>query len=365
MSERANTAVPVEIRDTLDALHCGAFVLRGDGRIAHANRRLAEMLGWSREAVVGHDLADLLASPNDRKAIEPLIDCRPAEVELTLRSATGTTLNAVLAARPMRDGCGEDGYRLVTAIDITSLRREERRAQEQYEEISRLSDTILTQALDLKHQSEWLEDRVRERTRELHEANLESIYMLAMASEARDEETGAHLRRIERFARLVARELGFPARHAERIGYSAILHDVGKIAVPDEILKKPGPLTDEEYATLKNHTIVGERILSEKPFFEIARAIARSHHENWDGSGYPDERRGDEIPVAARIVRLVDVFDALVSERVYKGSWPARKAADYIAERAGTWFEPELVRVFSEVFARGSFDPGASDDAAS
>src|SRR5206468_3740819 len=142
----------------------------------------------------------------------------------------------------------------------------------------------------------WIR-RGRGRTAERHEANMDAIYMLAVASESKDEDTGAHVRRLERYSRTLARELGFGEREAETVGYSAILHDIGKIHVPDHILKKPGPLTDDERRVIQEHTLAGEHILSVKPFFHMARRIARHHHENWDGSGYPDRAAGADIPV--------------------------------------------------------------------
>jgi putative two-component system response regulator len=172
---------------------------------------------------------------------------------------------------------------------------------------------------------------------------MESVYMLAVASEAKDEDTGAHVRRIQALTEVVARALGLVASQAEQMGVAAILHDVGKIHVPDHILKKPGKLTDEERAIMEQHTVIGERILSKTRFFDEARRIARSHHENWDGSGYPDATVGDATPLSARIVHVVDVFDALISPRVYKPAWRFDDAADWIRDHAGQWFDPAVV----------------------
>lgn len=185
--------------------------------------------------------------------------------------------------------------------------------------------------------------------------------MLAVASEAKDADTGAHVRRIERYAEAMARELGLPESEVERIGYSAILHDVGKMQVPDEILKKPGSLTDDERDEIQQHTLVGERILSRLAFFDEARRIARSHHENWDGSGYPDGLAGEAIPLSARIVRLVDVYDGLTSRRAYKEAWSPELSADYIRRGAGTLFDPKLVETFDILFERGAFTWLAGD----
>ncbi len=229
----------------------------------------------------------------------------------------------------------------------------EKNLKEQYDIIAKLSNNVMNSAMDLKHDNEILEVRVRERTRELTEANIDAIYMLAIASEAKDEDTGAHVRRIFRLTREIAAGLGMSSRQAEDLAYASVLHDVGKIHVPDQILKKPGPLTDDEWKVMREHTIAGERILSDKPFFSHARKIARSHHENWDGSGYPDATAGEHIPIEARIVHLADVYDALTSPRVYKAAWKPVEAADFIRESKGHMFDPDLVSLFDDLIKSG------------
>lgn len=233
------------------------------------------------------------------------------------------------------------------------LRETEHRLQEQLSAVSSLSDTVLQQALALKSQTRDLEERIRERTAELREANFDTLYMLAIACEAKDQDTGRHLTRIQCLARDLAVEIGIAADLADAVGRAAIVHDVGKMHVPDEILKKPGPLTPEERQVMQQHTVAGERILSGGPFFATARRIARNHHENWDGSGYPDGLAGHAIPLEARIVHIVDVFDALVNERVYKPAWPVERAVAEIGQQAGRHFDPELVDAFGRIAARG------------
>jgi putative two-component system response regulator len=210
--------------------------------------------------------------------------------------------------------------------------------------------------VDLKGYSQKLEERVAERTAALHAANLDAIYMLAVASEAKDQDTGRHVRRIREYARLLALEMSLGEAESEQIGYSAVLHDVGKMHVADQILKKPGALTPAERTEMQQHTIIGERILSEQPFFARARRIARSHHENWDGSGYPDATSRNEVPIEARIVHLADVFDALTSPRVYKHAWSAKDAAGVIRESRGRMFDPDVVDAFNSLYARGAME---------
>ena len=224
-------------------------------------------------------------------------------------------------------------------------------AKNQYEIVTELANNVMSSAMDLRDDNEVLEQRVRVRTAELREAHLDTIYMLAIASEAKDEDTGQHVRRIERLARLLAAEMGM-CREAESIGLAAILHDVGKIHVPDHIIKKPGKLTDEERAAMQEHTTAGEHILGDNPFFAPARRIARSHHENFDGSGYPDRTSGNEIPVEARIVHLADVYDALVNPRVYKPAWTPQDAMKFIRDQKAKMFDPDVVRAFASVQKR-------------
>lgn len=346
---------PAEITRTLDALHCGALLIHRAGAIAHANPRFCKMTGFSADDVIEREVRTFYADDEAGEVLRRIAEefSLEREGEAHVPCADGRMLPVALAGRLLGDQPPLSDYRVVTIIDITAVKQAEERCRTQYQAITELSDTVLKQALDLKHYSERLEDRVRERTRELHEANMEAIYMLAVASEAKDEDTGAHVRRIQEYSEAVAAEMGMSKARAERLGHSAILHDVGKIAVPDEILKKPGPLTDDERRRMQQHTIAGERILSEKPFFEESRQIARSHHENWNGSGYPDGLSGDAIPPAARIVHLVDVFDALRNRRVYKGAWPLDKTMAMIRDGSGKAFDPDVVRAFEALLADG------------
>ena len=245
------------------------------------------------------------------------------------------------------------GRALRESTTAQQLRAAEARLREQYHAVSQLGDTVLEQALALKHHMQTLEQKVRERTAELEASHLDSIYMLALASEVKDEDTGLHVRRIERSSRLLAGELGLELREAESIGRAAVLHDVGKMHVPDGILKKPGPLTADERSMMQQHTVAAERILLDRPYFSTARRIARSHHEHWDGTGYPDRLSGETIPLEARIVHLADVYDALVNTRVYKPAWDDEKAVDYIKHSAGVQFDPRVVRAFIKLHGRG------------
>lgn len=189
-----------------------------------------------------------------------------------------------------------------------------------------------------------LERLVHERTLQLEEAVREGVLMLALAAEARDDNTGEHVQRISHLTRSICLELGMSDKESENIGFFSMMHDVGKIHIPDDILRKPGPLTEKEWTIMKEHTVIGERILGDKPFYQTAREIARSHHEKWDGSGYPDGLRGKAIPLVARAV--ADVFDSLTHERPYKKAWPAGKALREMKALSGGHFDPEILEVF-------------------
>ena len=193
-----------------------------------------------------------------------------------------------------------------------------------------------------------LERIVRERTEELHKSRLELIQRLGYAAERRDTDTGAHIVRMSRYCEAVARALGMSAEESEQILNTSPLHDVGKIAIPDSILLKPGPLTPDEFEIMKTHAAIGGAMLanSDSAFLRMAEQIARTHHERWDGNGYPMGLRGEEIPIAGRICAVCDVFDALTSERPYKKAWTLDAAVKEIKKMSGTFFDPAVVEAF-------------------
>lgn len=356
-----------QFAESMDALACGAVLLSRDGTVVHVNPRACAMTGFAREDVEGKRLTDFYPRAEDQEhLVSALVKMeQPSEGEFHIPTAGGESLPVVISGRvwhaPHRGGkaaADQADYYAITLTDISSLKQAEADLRNQYRIIADLSNTILSQALNLRDYSHELEDRVSERTADLHRANMDALYMLAVASESKDQDTGDHVRRMQKACQLLAREMGLPAAEVERIGYSAILHDVGKIHVPDHILKKPGPLTTEERAAIQEHTLAGERILAESPFFETARRIARSHHENWDGSGYPDRAGRLEIPIEARIVHLADVYDALTTPRVYKSAWTPEDAAEVIVESSGRMFDPEVVKAFVSLRVRGELSGG-------
>jgi len=187
---------------------------------------------------------------------------------------------------------------------------------------------------------------LQKRRARVEQQNRQTMGMLARLVEARDTDAGAHLHRIQYFSRALALHTGLSQREAQEIGQAALMHDVGKANVPDAILKKTAPLTPEEWRVMQEHTVWGDRLLTENQDFESARLVARWHHEHWDGRGYPDGLAGEEIPLAARIVAVADVYDALISKRSYKNAWPEEKAIAELRQMAGSHLDPALVESF-------------------
>ena len=204
--------------------------------------------------------------------------------------------------------------------------------------------------LEIQSQNQVLEAKVRERTRELVEAQIEIIERLAIAAEFRDDNTGQHTQRVAQMSALLARQLGLPDAQVSLIARAAPLHDVGKIGVPDTILLKIGKLTPAEFELVKQHTVIGARILSggKFPLLRLAEDIAYSHHERWDGDGYAGLRKTD-IPLAGRIVAVADVFDALTHGRPYKPAWSVEEASAEIAREKGGQFDPDVVDAFLRI----------------
>jgi len=212
---------------------------------------------------------------------------------------------------------------------------------------------LLTQYQQYKiisDRSRWLERRVSEATSEIRLRERETLLRLARAGEYRDEETGNHVIRMAKYSRVIAEQLGFSKDDADVIEMAAPMHDIGKIGIRDDILLKPGKLTHEEFEIMKRHTIIGYDILKDSPskFLQMGGIIALSHHEKFDGTGYPYGKKGNEIPIEARIVAVADVYDALVSERPYKNAWSMDAALDYMESHSGKHFDPDALYAFKE-----------------
>ena len=209
-------------------------------------------------------------------------------------------------------------------------------------------------SLEAKEQERMLQEKVRRQTEEIRVSREEIALRLIAAQEYRHDETGAHIRRIGLYAETVSKAMGYTEEHTEMLRLTAPMHDVGKIGIPDSILLKPARLTPQEWDIMKRHTAIGAQILGGKsvPHLRLARDIALSHHEKWDGSGYSQGLSGPDIPEAARIVAIVDVYDALVHDRVYRPAFPEDRALDIMDKDRGAHFDPDLFAVFVQVLPR-------------
>ncbi len=218
--------------------------------------------------------------------------------------------------------------------------------------------------LELKRHRDHLQELVDERTLELKQSKEAAIEVMGIVAESRDPETGGHIQRTKNYVRILAEKLAENPKYKdiltkdmiELIYHSAPLHDLGKVAISDNILLKPGPLTAEEFETMKTHTTIGENTISitqkrfaDSEFLSIAKEIAGSHHERWDGTGYPRGLKGDVIPLSGRIMALADVYDALVSRRTYKEPIIHSEVVQMIKDERGTHFDPDLVDTFLQL----------------
>ncbi|WP_285163284.1 response regulator [Shewanella goraebulensis] len=205
--------------------------------------------------------------------------------------------------------------------------------------------------LSLYDQKRLLESEVELRTKELRETRFEIIRRLGRAAEYKDNETGLHVIRMSHYARLLAIAAGHSSRFCELLYNAAPMHDIGKIGTPDAILRKPGKLDADEWKEMQAHAAIGAEIIGEHddPLLQMAKRIALSHHEKWDGSGYPNGLSGEEIPIEGRIIAIADVFDALTSARPYKKAWTVEDTMGLIEKESGKHFDPELVEKFKSV----------------
>ncbi len=261
----------------------------------------------------------------------------------------------------------------ITAVNDRELRRRGMEAGaddflskpfDEVELLARIRNSVRVRRYydNLEQQREQLEVAVHERTAALNEAiakltqiqvdlrasQEETIYRLSRAAEFRDDETGQHLQRMSRYCQLIGRRIGLDENTCELLRIASPMHDVGKLGIPDRILLKPGRLTSEEFAVMKGHAEIGYRILvgSDATPLKIAATIAYTHHEKWDGNGYPRALKGEEIPLSGRIAAVADVFDALTSARPYKPAWKLEDALELMKTNRGAHFDPNLVDAF-------------------
>jgi putative two-component system response regulator len=291
--------------------------------------------------------------------------CAEEEPDLVLVDYMMPGLDGLEFIRRFRDlaGRGDIPIIMVTTEDLKEVRHEAlRRGATDFlskpvdatEFTARISNllTLRQSQLQLRDRAALLKDEVVQATADIVDREHEVIFRLSRAAEYRDPETGHHIMRMAHFSRLIARGLGLSTEEQDLVFRAAPMHDVGKVGTPDDILLKPGRLTEAEFETMKEHASIGYRILEHSPIhlLQAGAEIALSHHEKFDGSGYPNGLAGADIPQFGRIVAVADVFDALASARPYKKAWTTDAARDLIESEAGAHFDPECVRAFIGVF---------------
>jgi PAS domain S-box-containing protein len=327
----------------LDLIATASF----DGYFLKVNPAFTRTLGWEAEELLSRPLLDFV-HPDDRDpTLKAIADQTVAGEEIL--NFQNRYLHKDGSHRWLEWTSRPDPQAktlIAVARDVTQRKLlEERERQYQHE----LERAVSERTAELE-----------QRTLELEEAHSEMLRRLGLAAEFRDEGTGEHNERVARTSALIAARLGLPQQEVELIGQAALLHDVGKVALSDSLLLRPGKLTAEEFEQVKHHAVAGASILasSSSAVLRMAEEIARGHHEWWNGSGYPSGLVRDEIPLHARIVAIADVFDALTHVRPYKGAWPVEQAVEEIQQLSGRQFDPQVVGAFLQLdslrLARGT-----------
>jgi putative two-component system response regulator len=241
---------------------------------------------------------------------------------------------------------GVDGY-----IQKTAARASIIAMVRSHLKVKQLNDQMKAHQQNLETQVALRTNQLNQALEQLRTASLDTIFKLTSASEYRDNETGAHVKRMSHYSAVIAQKMGLKDKSVEALLYAAPMHDIGKIGIPDKILLKPGKLTAEEWEIMKKHTIIGADILkgSNINFVRMGEMIALTHHEKWDGSGYPYGLKGRKIPLVGRITAIADVFDALTSDRPYKKAFSIEKSNQIILQERGKHFDPDVVDAFFEV----------------
>ena len=333
---------------SLDLLVTAGF----DGRFTRVSPSVTRLLGYTRDELLGRPFLDFV-HPDDVEATQAAVSRQMDGRELhdfqnRFLTKGGKYRWLEWASRPDLDA----GEMIAGARDITERKDLEAR-EEAYQE--RLESIVTERTRDLEHRAAELEDL----THELAESNHEAFARLAIAAEYRDDDTNAHAHRVAAIATLIAAAIALEPSRIELIREAALLHDVGKVGIPDAVLLKRGEFTDDEFETMKSHTEIGRSILagSHSEILRTAEEIAGCHHEWWDGTGYPGGLVGENIPLSARIVALADVFDALTHERPYKPAWRLADAVAEIHRLRGRQFDPDVVDGF-DLLDLGEFTEG-------
>jgi PAS domain S-box-containing protein len=310
------------------------------GRLLRVNPAWKRCLGHPAEAMCGRPLTEFIhARDRDSAAAEILSIADGSRANITVSSRFETLEGGQVWLEWSARSSPTDGMIHGFAHDISAQRHAE---QQRNSEAKRL------------------EAMVDERTRDLNEARSETLQLLAVAGEYRDDETSQHTERVGSMSAEIGQRMGLSKESVALLRDAAPLHDIGKLAIPDRVLLKPGRLTEEEQELMQTHTVLGARLLfgSRSPALQLAGVVAESHHEWWDGNGYPLGLIGSDIPLVGRIVAVADVFDALTHDRPYKPAWPVDQAVALIRSSADTQFDPRVVEAFLSIVAhRGSGEP--------
>jgi PAS domain S-box-containing protein len=301
------------------------------GRLVTVNPAWKRCLGHPAEAMCGRSLTEFIHEQDrDAAAAEILSLADRSRDSITVCSRFQTIEGGSLWLEWSARSSPADGRIHGSAHDISSQRRAEQQ---------------------LSSEARGLEAMVDDRTRDLNEARAETLQLLAVAGEFRDDETSQHTERVGTMSAEIGERMGLSDESLVLLREAAPLHDIGKLAIPDRVLLKPGRLTEGEQELMQTHTTLGARLLfgSRSPALQLAGVIAESHHEWWDGSGYPQGLIGSDIPLVGRIVTVADVFDALTHDRPYKSAWPVDQAMALIRSTAGSQFDPNVVESFLSI----------------
>lgn len=304
-------------------------------------------------ARAGYENIASTANPAEARALNEQFKPDLVLLDLHMGDMDGFQVLQELVANP--GGVDHPPVLMITADDSAEVKRRAlalgakdfvRKPFDSAEVLLRIRNLLETRFLyqTLRNQNSELEQKVAERTEELEESRLEVLERLAVAVEFRDDDTGNHTKRVAQVSATLAEAIGLPPATVDLIRRAAPLHDIGKVGIPDSILLKAGPLTGPEFTIMKTHTVIGAQMLSEgrSELVRVSQLIARSHHEWWDGSGYPDKSSRESIPLEARIVAVADFLDALTHDRPYRPAWSLADTLEEIAARGGIHFDPRI-----------------------